>query len=331
MFLPLCDNFWQAQASVMITPRLPLYIVELYAAVLYSCSTAARRFKLSYPAETALCGLLAHLLYHTYDINGPRFLWWTWHDDDAAISKRQQTVPVGSSLWILTYCGLHSALNRYVNDLRAPKLHDFVTSNLSSTLEMFLRQLFDTKYNWVNGLFRKAEQLADRVDHLQSWLVNKPSLAKIGFVGSVCTPLFMLMMGKFQILALDVLGIPGMRTYRVTLLAYLLVLLREYRNNPTALYVVLQLACLSVTDASFQSSNSGQCIHSEDQLALVSCGGHLLRRADKCGHVWKARVSCEHRLSSTGEQPIAKGKGHYGISSGRQSKPLYGAGVPFQG
>jgi hypothetical protein len=29
MFMPFCDNFWQAQASVMITPRLPLYIVEM--------------------------------------------------------------------------------------------------------------------------------------------------------------------------------------------------------------------------------------------------------------------------------------------------------------
>ena len=26
MFMPFCDNFWQAQGSVMITPRLPLYI-----------------------------------------------------------------------------------------------------------------------------------------------------------------------------------------------------------------------------------------------------------------------------------------------------------------
>ena len=26
MALPLVDNFWQAQATIMITPRLPLYI-----------------------------------------------------------------------------------------------------------------------------------------------------------------------------------------------------------------------------------------------------------------------------------------------------------------
>lgn len=63
MFLPFCDNFWQAQASVMITPRLPLYIVEMYATIIYLSTTAARQFNLPYISEATLTGLLAHVLY----------------------------------------------------------------------------------------------------------------------------------------------------------------------------------------------------------------------------------------------------------------------------
>src|SRR5436190_5602187 len=35
MALPLVDNFWQAQATIMITPRLPLYIPCAYACFMY--------------------------------------------------------------------------------------------------------------------------------------------------------------------------------------------------------------------------------------------------------------------------------------------------------
>jgi hypothetical protein len=32
MALPFVDNFWQSQATIMITPRLPLYIPCVYNA-----------------------------------------------------------------------------------------------------------------------------------------------------------------------------------------------------------------------------------------------------------------------------------------------------------
>jgi hypothetical protein len=35
MALPLVDNFWQAQATIMITPRLPLYIPCVYVCFMY--------------------------------------------------------------------------------------------------------------------------------------------------------------------------------------------------------------------------------------------------------------------------------------------------------
>ena len=111
MALPFCDNFWQAQASVMLTPRLPLYIVEMYACLMYVSTSAARRYAGLGPyAQAALAGLLAHCFYGVYDVNGPRFLWWTWHDGDPAIRKRRANAPYGSSLWILTYVALHKLL-----------------------------------------------------------------------------------------------------------------------------------------------------------------------------------------------------------------------------
>merc|ERR1712216_286754 len=64
--------------------------------------------------QSCLTGLLAHCYYGVYDVNGPRYLWWTWHDGDPAISERQKNAPLGSSLWILTYCGLQSLLSSWL-------------------------------------------------------------------------------------------------------------------------------------------------------------------------------------------------------------------------
>ena len=77
MAMPFCDNFWQAQASVMLTPRLPLYIVEMYACLMYLSTSAARRYAgLGPVARACVAGLFAHCFYGVYDVCGPRFLWW---------------------------------------------------------------------------------------------------------------------------------------------------------------------------------------------------------------------------------------------------------------
>jgi hypothetical protein len=230
MAMPFCDNFWQAQACIMVTPRMPLYIIEMYAAILYCSTTGARRFGLPYAPEAALCGLLAHLMYHPYDINGPRFLWWTWHDADPAISKRHRNAPYGSSIWILTYCALHAALNRWVNDRAAPSFKELAKQIIGLT-EGFIKQVVGA---WASKGFRLAEFMAERVDLLHSKLVDAPSLAKIVFCGSVCTPMFMTAMGQLQIFSLDVIGIPGKRTYRLAILLYTALLARAIRLGHSA-------------------------------------------------------------------------------------------------
>lgn len=157
--LPICDNFWQAQATVMLTPRLPLYILSIYFGMIYSSATAARKLGLHPLGEAALTGLLCSLFYGAYDICGPKLLWWTWHDTDPAIAHRTMGAPNGSTCWILCYCTIHSLLAQ--------------------------------------------------------WLAHRTSLGKFMQVlvtAVTCTPLFMMAMGVFQVLAFDTLGMPGPRT-----------------------------------------------------------------------------------------------------------------------
>lgn len=114
MALPLVDNFWQAQATIMITPRLPLYIPCMYVIFLYYPTVAARRLGLSAVSTAAVAGLAACLFYAPYDIVGAKFLWWSWHDTDAPIAARLLGAPVSSSLWVLTFTGSFAWLLRGV-------------------------------------------------------------------------------------------------------------------------------------------------------------------------------------------------------------------------
>ena len=56
MFLPFVDNFWQAQACIMITPRMPLYIPCVYIVFMYISTVAAWRLGLPLLSSAALTG-----------------------------------------------------------------------------------------------------------------------------------------------------------------------------------------------------------------------------------------------------------------------------------
>lgn len=105
MALPLVDNFWHAQATVMLTPRLPLYIPCLYVCFLYYPTVAVRRVGARGLAAGALTGLCAALFYAPFDIVGAKLLWWTWHDTDLPIAERILGAPASSTLWVLTFAG----------------------------------------------------------------------------------------------------------------------------------------------------------------------------------------------------------------------------------
>jgi hypothetical protein len=110
MALPLVDNFWQAQATIMITPRLPLYIPCVYICFMYFPTVSAWRIGLPPWPRAALSGLAASAFYAPYDIVGAKFLWWTWHDADPPIARRLLGAPIGSTIWTITFVAAFSLL-----------------------------------------------------------------------------------------------------------------------------------------------------------------------------------------------------------------------------
>lgn len=103
MALPLVNNFWQAQAMIMITPRLPLYIPCVYISFMYIPTVSAWRLGMPRLPRAALTGLAGSLFYAPYDVNGAKFLWWTWHDSDPPIARRLLGAPIGSTMWVITF------------------------------------------------------------------------------------------------------------------------------------------------------------------------------------------------------------------------------------
>jgi hypothetical protein len=74
----------------------------------------ARRLQLPILGYSTTVGLLATLMYAPFDILGAKFLWWTWHDTDVAIATRLFGVPVGSTMWVMTYTATFAWLVRVV-------------------------------------------------------------------------------------------------------------------------------------------------------------------------------------------------------------------------
>lgn len=198
MFLPFCDNFWQAQATIMLTPRLPLYIVSMYIVMMYYSSTGARRFGFACPiAEAMMAALLMALLYSVYDINGARFVWWTWHDSDAAIYERLGGAPVGSTMWILTYSCLFNMLLRWCGQAGSA------------------------------SRFLGTGKAAAVMDNCQKKMRNGPTAQVILFVCTACTPLFMILLGLCSVSSLDIVGKPGTRTLVFTCFLFIGVVLKR--------------------------------------------------------------------------------------------------------
>ena len=63
MALPLVDTFWQAQASIMLTPRLPLYIPCMYVVFMYWPTVGVRRLGLGRAAVAYLLMLTVNMTF----------------------------------------------------------------------------------------------------------------------------------------------------------------------------------------------------------------------------------------------------------------------------
>ena len=62
--------YFQSQACIMLTPRMPLYIPLVYNVFLYSATVAAWRLNLRPLPEAALTGLMGEMIYAPYDVTG---------------------------------------------------------------------------------------------------------------------------------------------------------------------------------------------------------------------------------------------------------------------
>ena len=105
-FLPLVDNFWHSQGTVMLSPRFPLYILFWYAGWLYipfSIASSMRIAAASPFVEAAMVSLLSACFYLPWDYVGAKFVWWSWHTTDNALGERWLGVPSASTLWTLVF------------------------------------------------------------------------------------------------------------------------------------------------------------------------------------------------------------------------------------
>ena len=93
MIMPFVDNFFHAQFSIMLTPRLPLYIPCVYICFTYVAVASTLRLGLPPVAQSAACGIAGGLYYCVYDLLGQKFLWWTWHDTDVAVYESGWAYP----------------------------------------------------------------------------------------------------------------------------------------------------------------------------------------------------------------------------------------------
>lgn len=203
---------WPAQGSVMLSSVTSLHTIELHAAVLYVSALAARRQRgLSALQQAALAGLYAHLLKLGYDVNGPRFLWWTWHDDDTSVSKRLLTVPVSSWMSTLALGAAHSLCFSWlgtVGSVGAGRGDASVAVSLAphlALLEQHHRALF-------TGVAAGADQFRAAVGDLSA----PARTLVIATVSAAAAPA---LTGAAQVAALDTLGIPSSKAYRLLLAA----------------------------------------------------------------------------------------------------------------
>lgn len=145
MALPLVDNFWQSQACIMLTPRMPLYIPCVYVVFMYTSIIGAWRFNLPLLAQSCLAGLMGEMIYSPYDITGAKFLWWTWHDTDAPIRDRLLGAPIGSSTWVITFsCSFHLIWRLMLSDDQVKLGSARHLSISGAILKIILSGLFST-------------------------------------------------------------------------------------------------------------------------------------------------------------------------------------------
>ena len=103
MLLSLSNNFWHSQALIMLTDRMPLYIVFIYHILVYPGFILIQNSKLDILSISIISSFIGSFLYAFYDYIGVNFIWWTWHTTDLTIKYRWLGVPFSSTCWSIIH------------------------------------------------------------------------------------------------------------------------------------------------------------------------------------------------------------------------------------
>jgi hypothetical protein len=110
------DNFTHGPFTVMLyRGKLPLYVVAVYPALLYTGIAAVRRLGLPRWAEPLVCGLAIVLLDVPFDVLGPDAGWWSWSPTDPNVRVRWEGVPLTSYYWHIAFGACLALLTRSVD------------------------------------------------------------------------------------------------------------------------------------------------------------------------------------------------------------------------
>lgn len=287
-----------AQAGIMLAPRQSLHELELCSAGLYLSFLAARRHggvQRSRLAEACFAALLAHLLAAPAGINGPRFLWWTWHEDHPEVRDRVLNFPASQALLELAGGFSFSLLGNWLLDL-TPEYSQkpAVASLVQSVPEVF---------SWLPADNRQVLQsLAGVLDALQLRVEAIHPVAKVAVLGLLFPALQQLVSLVAQIVSLDTVGKPSARSYKV-LVALLALAASRWSATDKSLPVkivdsdagfTLASAVVAYFAAQAMISSVGEADKHVSTGVHQPYGRGATQRRDAFGNRYQTHVSSEH-------------------------------------
>lgn len=136
MLMSLSNTFWHAEGSIMITDRMPLYILGIYNILLYPSIILTNNI--------VIASFISGILYAIYDFIGVRFIWWSWHTTDTSVINRWYNVPYSSTCWSIIHTYSFFLLYKILT-------HKSMIHILSTPLMMLLMGLFSYPIN--NGIY----------------------------------------------------------------------------------------------------------------------------------------------------------------------------------
>jgi hypothetical protein len=116
---PQIRNYFHSHASIlMIDSIVAPWQFPLFANIAYVPGAIVWCLNLkSLVAETALVAVVASWTFYGFDLVACRWLLYQWHQGDPLYQERTQCVPLGSSMWVMTYACTASLLARVAGKL----------------------------------------------------------------------------------------------------------------------------------------------------------------------------------------------------------------------